>query len=86
MKREDRENYWRSNLRYLVLLLTVWFLASYVAGIIFADELDSLFRLGGFPLGFWFATQGSMIVFVVIIAVYVKLMARLDAGYGARDH
>lgn len=74
--------YWRRNLRYLGILLFVWFAVSYGAGILFADALDS-FRLPGtgFPLGFWFAQQGSIYVFVALIFAYVFLMNRLDREF-----
>ena len=73
--------YWKENIRYLAMLLTIWFLVSYGAGILFKSQLDT-FRLGGFKLGFWFAQQGSIYVFVVLIFVYVRLMNRLDKKYG----
>ena len=73
--------YWRRNLLYLKLLLAVWFLVSFGCGILFVDYLDQ-WRIGGFKLGFWFAQQGSIYVFVVIIFVYVFLMNRLDRAYG----
>jgi len=73
--------YWKSNLRYLAVLLLIWFAVSYGAGILFREELNSI-RLGGFKLGFWFAQQGSIYVFVVLIFVYVRLMNRLDKKYG----
>lgn len=73
--------YWRENLRYLAILLIVWFAVSYGAGILFKDALNE-FRLGGFKLGFWFAQQGSLYVFVVLIFVYVRLMNQLDKKYG----
>ena len=78
--RSRRSQYWRANLRYLVVLLTVWFIVSYGCGILFVDELDR-FRLGGFKLGFWFAQQGSIYVFVALIFVYVWLMNRLDRKF-----
>ena len=73
--------YWKENLKYLSILLTIWFLVSYAAGIIFADALNAV-KLGGFPLGFWFAQQGSIYVFVILIFVYVVLMNKLDKKYG----
>ena len=73
--------YWRENLRYLTILLLIWFAVSYGAGILFKEALDSI-RLGGFKLGFWFAQQGSIYVFVLLIFVYVRLMNRLDKKYG----
>lgn len=74
--------YWRRNLRYLAVLLSIWFLVSYGAGILFAAPLNAVRIPGtGFPLGFWFAQQGSIYVFVLLIFVYVALMNRLDAEY-----
>lgn len=72
--------YWQKNLLYLAILLTVWFLASFGCGILFVDQLNR-FKIGGFPLGFWFAQQGSIYVFVVLIFVYVWLMNRLDKKF-----
>ncbi|MAF23551.1 MAG: hypothetical protein CMP26_13245 [Roseibacillus sp.] len=72
-----RARYWRKNLSWLGGLLFVWFLVSYGCGILFVDQLDK-FKLGGVPLGFWFAQQGSIYVFVVLIAVYVLVMNKLD--------
>lgn len=84
MKDNDRSQYWRENIRYLGILLSIWFLVSYGAGILFVDTLNQI-HLGGFPLGFWFAQQGSIYVFIVLIFVYVKLMNRLDAKYGVDE-
>ena len=78
---EKAKAYWKENIRYVLILLTIWFLVSYGAGIIFKDTLNSI-RLGGFKLGFWFAQQGSMYVFVILIFVYVRLMNKLDKKYG----
>jgi len=76
------EEYWRRNVRYVGWLLAVWFLVSYGFGIVFAEALDA-FRIPGthFPVGFWFAQQGSIYVFVVLIFVYVRLMNRLDREF-----
>ena len=75
--------YWRRNLTYVAVLLIIWFLVSYGAGILFVEQLDAIRIPGtGFPLGFWFAQQGSIYVFVVLIFVYVVLMNRLDRRYG----
>lgn len=76
--------YWKENLRYLLVLLLIWFAASYGAGIMFKDALDN-FKIGGFPLGFWFAHQGSIYVFVILIFVYVRLMNKLDKKYGFNE-
>ncbi len=78
------KKYWRTNLKYLAILLVVWFLCSYGAGIIWADELNKI-RIGGFKLGFWFAQQGSIYVFVLLIYVYVRLMNRLDTKFDVND-
>lgn len=74
--------YWRRNIRYLSILLVIWFVVSYGFGIVLADTLDAV-RLPGthYPLGFWFAQQGSIYVFVVLIFVYVRLMNRLDVEF-----
>ena len=80
MAPSDRRHYWRTNLRYLGILLAIWFLVSYGFGILLVDQLDTI-RVGGFRLGFWFAQQGSIYVFVVLIFVYVRLMNRLDKRY-----
>ena len=80
----DHKKYWKTNLKYLGILLSIWFLVSYVMGIIFVDELNAI-RLGGFKLGFWFAQQGSIYFFVLIILVYIRLMNKLDKKYGLND-
>ena len=74
------KKYWRKNLRYLAILLVIWFTVSYGFGILLADNLNA-YSLGGFPLGFWFAQQGSIYVFVILIFVYVYLMNRLDKEF-----
>ncbi len=80
----DRRAYWRSNLRLLGLLLTVWFLCSFGCGILFVDALDRVGLPGtSFKLGFWFAQQGSIYIFVVLIVVYVLAMNRLDRRLAA---
>jgi len=78
--------YWRRNLLYLFVLLSIWFLVSYGCGIIFVEELNR-FRLPGtgFKLGFWFAQQGSIYVFCFLILVYVWLMGRLDRKHGVEE-
>ena len=73
----DAKTYWKKNLNYLAVLLSVWAFVSFGCGILFADQLDTV-RIGGFKLGFWFAQQGSMYVFVVLIFIYVYLMNKLD--------
>ena len=78
-----RATYWRRNLTYVASLLAVWFVVSYGAGILFVEQLNTIRIPGtGFPLGVWFAQQGSIYVFVVLIFVYVVLMNRLDRKHG----
>ncbi len=81
--RSHRE-YWRKNLQYLAILLSIWFLVSYVFGIVLVDQLNTI-RLGGFKLGFWFAQQGAIYVFVILIFVYVWLMNRLDKKHNVEE-
>ncbi len=69
--------YWKSNLKILFCLLTIWFIVSFGFGILLSDWLDQ-FRIGGFKLGFWFAQQGSIYVFILLIFTYVFLMDKLD--------
>ena len=82
MKTETKAKaYWRENIKYVLILLLIWFTVSYGAGILFKDVLNTI-KIGGFKLGFWFAQQGSMYVFVILIFVYVRLMNKLDKKYG----
>lgn len=78
------KKYWKKNLSYLTILLIIWFVVSFVFGIILVDELNSI-RLGGFKLGFWFAQQGAIYVFVILIFVYIKLMNKLDKEFGFNE-
>tara|TARA_B100001142_G_scaffold217954_1_gene216096 strand:- start:356 stop:610 length:255 start_codon:yes stop_codon:yes gene_type:complete len=75
-----KQNYWRSNLKILSILLSIWFIVSFGFGIIWSDSLDQL-QIGGFKLGFWFAQQGSIYLFVILIFIYIYLMNRLDNKY-----
>ncbi len=82
----DARPYWTHNIRYLTVLLLIWFAVSYGCGILFVEELNRIRLPGsGFKLGFWFAQQGSIWVFVVLIFVYVKLMNRLDRRFGVDE-
>ena len=76
MDKKNKE-YWNSNLKIVSVLLVIWFLASFGFGILFSDFLDQI-KIGGFKLGFWFAQQGSIYIFVVLIFAYVYLMRKLD--------
>jgi len=79
--KERAKAYWKENIRYLSILLSIWFLVSYVFGILLVEQLNTI-KMGGFKLGFWFAQQGAMYVFVILIFVYVILMNKLDKKYG----
>ena len=84
MTNNNLKQYWKINLRYLAILLSIWFVVSYGFGILFVEQLNQI-RIGGFKLGFWFAQQGSIYVFVILIFVYVWLMNRLDQRFGVDE-
>ena len=81
---KPNKDYWNKNLTYLKYLLFIWFIVSFGAGILFKDALNEIV-IGGFPLGFWFAQQGSVYVFVILIFIYVYLMNKLDKFHGYED-
>ena len=85
MNEAQRREYWRRNLRLMAVLLSIWALVSFGAGIVFVEPLNNIDFLG-FPLGFWFAQQGSIITFIILIAVYVWRMDKLDAEYGIDEY
>lgn len=80
MSTKNNKAYWRENIKYLSILMFFWFFVSFGCGILFKDFLDQ-FQLGGFPLGFWFAQQGSVYAFLLIIAAYIIIMNKLDKKY-----
>ncbi len=84
ISKEVAENYWRANITLLVKLLAVWFLVSFGAGIFFVDLLNQ-FHFFGFKLGFWFAQQGSILVFVILIFIYSYKMHRLEEAIDIDD-
>jgi len=84
MTRENRQAYWKRNLRIVASLLAIWFVVSFGFGILLADWLDQ-FRVFGFKLGFWFAQQGSIYVFVALIFAYVVIMNRLDREFDVHE-
>jgi len=77
--------YWNDNLVIIAVHLAIWFFVSFVCGVMFADQLDAMFSIGGMPLGFWFANQGSIIIFVVLIGTYVYMMNNLDKKYDVHE-
>ena len=84
MSINKEKKYWKKNLKYVAILLSIWFLVSFVFGILLVDELNTI-RLGGFKFGFWFAQQGAIYVFVTLIFVYIKLMNKLDKEFGFNE-
>lgn len=80
MSDASANSYWKANLKLVLSLLCVWFLISFGCGILFVDALDN-FRFGGFKLGFWIAQQGSILVFVALIYIYIWGMDKLDKKY-----
>lgn len=84
MSKEKVGAYWKANLGIVAVLLAIWFTVSYGFGILLADWLDQ-FRFAGFKLGFFFAQQGSIYIFVALIFVYVRLMNRLDRQHDVHE-
>ncbi len=82
--RENGRAYWRANLKLLAVLLVVWFTVSYGFGVLFVEQLNRI-RFFGFPFGFWWAQQGSIYVFIVLIFVYAAAMRRLDRKYDLHE-
>lgn len=80
ISKNELKKYWKTNLWYLLILLTIWAAVSFGCGILFRKSLDTIV-FGGFKLGFWFAQQGSIYVFVILIFVYVRLMNNLDKKF-----
>ena len=83
---DSADAYWRTNVRLLIVLLLIWFSVSFGYGILFVEQLNQFQLPGtGFPLGFWFAQQGAIYVFVVLVFTYVVLMNRIDRRYGVQE-
>ena len=80
----DYKVYWKKNVRLLIILLSIWFTVSFILGIIFSKELDKI-TFFGFKLGFWISQQGAILVYIAIIAVYVKQMQKLDRAFNISD-
>ena len=80
----DKKNYWKENISLIIKCLTIWFIVSYGCSIIFVEVLNNI-RLGGYKLGFWFAQQGSIYTFVILIFYYVYEIDKIDKRYGVAD-
>jgi len=78
------QDYWKANLRLVSILLVIWFIASYLFGIILVDLLNTI-RIGGVGLGFWFAQQGSIFTFLILIFIYAKKMNALDRKFDVHE-
>lgn len=81
---DNRGAYWKANLRLIAFCLVIWFLVSFVFGILLVDQLNAI-RLGGYKLGFWFAQQGSIYTFLVLIFFYANRMNKLDKKFGVDE-
>ena len=81
---DNRSAYWKANLRLIAFCLVIWFLVSFVFGILLVDQLNAI-RLGGYKLGFWFAQQGSIYTFLVLIFFYANRMNKLDKKFGVDE-
>ena len=83
-RRSAAQAYWKANRRLIAVLLAIWFLVSFCFAILFAEELSTV-KIGQLPASFWWAQQGAIMVFVVLILVYALVMDRLDRKYGVGD-
>ena len=81
---DTQKDYWKANLKLMGRLLVVWFVVSFGCGILFVDALNEI-EMGGYKLGFWFAQQGAIYVFVLLIFVYVKRMNQIDREFGVEE-
>lgn len=81
---EDKVAYWKDNISLVLRLLTIWFVVSFGCGILFVDALNNI-QFFGFKLGFWFAQQGAIYIFVLLIFVYVSKMNAIDKRYGVDE-
>ena len=81
---DNRRRYWRANIRLITILLTIWAAVSYGCSILFVEQLNQ-FKVGELPMGFWFAQQGSIYVFVLLVFIYAWVMDRLDRKYGVAE-
>ena len=84
LTQEQRESYWKYNIRLTTILLVIWFVVTYLLGGVWAGALNAI-TIAGFPLGYYMAAQGSLAIFVIAIALYAKLMNAKDLEYGIRE-
>ena len=81
---ENHRAYWRANIRLVLILLAVWFIVGCVLSILLVDQLNRI-SVGGFPVGFWFSQQGTIIVFIVLVYIYAARLQKLDREFGVED-
>ena len=81
---DKAQQYWKANLNLIIISLVIWFIVSFGFGILFADALNGI-KIGGYKLGFWFAQQGSMYIFVALIFVYAANMNKLDRKFNVHE-
>ena len=84
MNEENNDAYWKANIRLMLILLSIWFLVSFVFGILLVDTLNQI-KFFGFKLGFWWAQQGAIYVFIILIFTYTVMMQRIDRKFGVSD-
>ncbi len=84
LTQEQKDAYWRYNIRLVTILLVIWFVVAYLISGLFAGALNHITFLG-FPFGYYMAAQGSLVIFVIEIAIYAKLMNKKDLEYGIRE-
>ena len=84
MSNNSRDEYWRRNVKLITICMVIWFVVSFGFGILLVQPLNAI-HIGGYPLGFWFAQQGSIYVFVLLIYVYSKMMGNLDKEFGVEE-
>lgn len=84
MTKESAQAYWKENISFILKLLAVWFIVSFGFGILFRDALNSI-EISGLKLGFWFAQQGSIYIFIALIIIYARGMAKLDEKYNVHE-
>ena len=81
---DKAQQYWKANLNLIIISLVIWFIVSFGFGILFADALNGI-KIGGYKLGFWFAQQGSMYIFVALIFIYAANMNKLDRKFNVHE-
>lgn len=84
LTKEQASSYWQANVRLMLKLLAIWFIAAYGCGILFVDLLNTI-QIGGYKLGFWFAQQGAMYAFVLLTFYYAKAIGQLDRDFGVDE-